>query len=130
MVYTIISIFAQPGTKYDISGKWYAYDANGERNWRLDFTIFYNEDTEAYYAQYCDRYVEISTDGTAHFDEQYSIATKATTKLSFVSDSSFTFSKDWQYIIKDAQNRRRTYQIDLTYFSCSYSLRYLPNKTN
>lgn len=126
--FAFVSLFAQPGSKYDISGNWYAYDANGERQWRLDFTIFYNEDTEAYYAQYNDRYVEITTDGTIHFDEQHSKAMKATTKLSFTSDSSFTFTKDWQYIIKDAQNKRRTYQVYLTFFSCSCSLRYIPRK--
>lgn len=130
MVYTIISIFAQPGTKYDISGKWYAYDANGERNWRLDFTIFYNEDTETYYAQYKDRYVEMTTDGTIHIDEQHSsaIMNATTKKLSFTTDSSFTFNKEWQYIIGDAENRRRTYQLYLSFFTCSCSLRYISNK--
>ena len=91
--------FTQPGTKYDISGKWYAYNANGDRKWNLDFTVFYNEDTEAYYAQYNERYVEVSTDGILHFDEEHSNAIKATTKLSFVSDSSFTFSKDGSMLL-------------------------------
>lgn len=120
--------FAQPGTKYDISGKWYAYNANGDRKWNLDFTVFYNEDTEAYYAQYNERYVEVSTDGILHFDEEHSNAIKATTKLSFVSDSSFTFSKDWQYVIVDAQNKRWRHQSYLNFFSCSCSLRYIPQK--
>ena len=49
---TVLSVFAQPGTKYDIGGKWYAYNAEGKRQKTLDFTIFWNDDVEAYYAKY------------------------------------------------------------------------------
>lgn len=122
------SISAQPNTKYDISGNWYAYDANGDRQWKLDFTIFYNEDTEAYYVKYKERFLEVSSDGVLHFDEGHSVAMNATTKPSFVSDSSFTFDKYWQYVVKDARNKRWQYQTLLSYFSCSCSLRYIPSK--
>lgn len=121
-------IFAQPGTKYDISGNWYAYDANGDRQWKLDFTIFYNEDTEAYYVKYKERFLEVSSDGVLHFDEEHSVAMNATTKLTFVSDSSFIFDKYWQYVVKDAQNKRWQYQTLFSCFSCSCSLRYVPSK--
>ena len=124
----ILPVLAQPGTKYDISGKWYAYNANGDREWKLDFTIFYNEDTEAYYAKYKERLVEVSTDGVLHFDEEHSVGMEATTKLSLESDSSFTFDKYWQYVVKDARNKRWQYQTLLSYFSCSFSLRYIPGK--
>lgn len=51
-LFAFVSIFAQPGTKYDISGKWYAYDVDGNHLINLDIYVFYNDDIEAYYAQY------------------------------------------------------------------------------
>lgn len=125
----ILPVLAQPGTKYDISGKWYAYNANGERQKSLDFTIFYNDDVEAYYAKYDANYMYLAESKTRSFNTDNAIVLQDdVSKLSFDSDTSFTVYKWHQYIIKNAQNKRWSYQEYLTYFSCVCSLRYIPNK--
>lgn len=129
-VFSIHNGFAQPGTKYDISGYWYAYDTQGKRQESLDLYIFYNEDVEAYYAKYnailCEFYNGM---GSLHFDEQHAtVLREEMSKLSFDSDSSFSVSKWRQFIVKDTQNKRWQYQVYLSYDSYSCSLRYVPVK--
>lgn len=126
---TVLSVFAQPGTKYDIGGKWYAYNAEGKRQKALDFTIFWNDDVEAYYAKYDAIFLEVAKDDTRYFNEEHANVIRTDmSKLSFDSDSSFTLYKWHQYIIKDARNKRWIYQEYFNYFSCNCSLRFIPGK--
>ena len=126
---SFLSVFSQPGTKYDISGKWYAYDVEGKRQRSLDFTIFWNDDVEAYYAKYDAIFLELAKSNIRYFDEDHAnVLMEDKSKLSFDSDSSFTMYKWHKYIIKDARNNRWIYQEYLGYFSCNCSLRFIPSK--
>ena len=119
-------IFAQPGTKYDISGKWYAYNAAGKRQETLDMTIYYNEDIEAYYAQNDAALVVLETEGgTLDMDNPIVLRTK-TYKLQFDSDSSFHFDGFWRMFSIGTKNMK--HQSYLYEFSCALSLRYIPSK--
>lgn len=120
-------IFAQPGTRYDISGKWYAYDVNGERVDKLDFTIFYNEGIEAYYAKYNAAYLYIPKTDERNFDLAKAIR-EVTTKLSFESDSSFTFHKWYKFTCINNYSYRRSFEEYRIYFSGDLSLRFIPSK--
>lgn len=119
--------FAQPGTKYDISGKWYAYDANGKRVEKLDFTIFYNEDIEAYYAKYNAAYLYIPQTDERNFDLAKAIR-EVTTKLSLESDSSFTFQKWYKFTCINNYSYRQSFEEYRSFFSGDLSLRFIPSK--
>lgn len=123
----ILPAFAQSGTKYDISGNWYAYDVNGGRVDKLDFTIYYNEDIEAYYAKYNAAYLYIPQTDERNFDLANAIR-EVTTKLSFVSDSSFTFHKWYKFTCINNYSYRRSFEEYRISFSGDLSLRFIPRK--
>lgn len=86
----ILPAFAQPGTKYDISGNWYAYNVNGKRLENLDINILYNKDIEAYYAQY-DAMTFIFTRLNQPIDWNNKQVGREKSKINFESENSFAF---------------------------------------
>lgn len=125
--FAFLSLFAQPSTKYDISGNWHAYDVNGERVDKLDFTIFYNEDIEAYYAKYNAAYLYIPQTDERNFDLAKAIR-EVTTKLSLESDSSFTFHKWYKFTCINNYSYCRSFEEYRISFSGDLSLRFIPSK--
>lgn len=125
---TSIFVHAQPGTKYDITGRWCAYNVEGERVENLDFTVFYNEDVGAYFAKYNGLIVAVNEKGELDFEEQNAnVAREGRAKLIFDSDSSFTVRKVRHFRIQNTQNRRRSYEEYCFLFTCTCSLKYVPN---
>lgn len=127
MAYTIISVFAQPGTKYDISGNWYAYDAEGNRIERMDIMIVYNDDLEYYYAHFPEWVT--SFQGERGYDngigkpgeEKVMLYNKS--RIIFTSDSSFTFS---MHTLRDIVYNGR--QMFVVHYWYDLDIRFIPNK--
>lgn len=124
---TVLSVFAQPNTKYDINGKWYAYDADGKRIENLDIRIFYNEDIEAYYAQY-DAMTFVFTRPNQAIDWNNKHVGTDKSKITFQSETSFDFFLKYMITIKTMVSNQWQYQSYLLVKAYTLSLRYIPEK--
>lgn len=127
MAYTIISVFAQPGTKYDIRGNWYAYDSEGNRIKSMDIVIAYNDDFEEYYAHFTEWVTSFQGErgysygfGTPGEDKEM---LRNKSRIIFTTDSSFTFSMHTLHDI--TYNGRQVYVLHHWY---DFDLRYIPHK--
>lgn len=121
----VLPAFAQPGTKYDISGKWYAYDAEGKHLEDLDIYIFYNSDIEAYYVQYTNyKTVQTRDNGSIHMEDASVLKEKS--KIDFSSDSTFSFSIDGLLEFRDSKDKGRQFYMKI--YKYDLELRYYPQK--
>lgn len=124
-VFSIHNGFAQPSTKYDISGYWYAFDAEGKHLEDLDIYVFYNSDIEAYYAQYTDyKTVQTRSDGSIHMEDATVLKKKS--KIVFSTDSTFAFSIDGLLEFRDSEDNGRQFYVNI--FVYDLELRYYPQK--
>ena len=123
----ILPAFAQPGTKSDISGNWYAYDAEGKRIEALDIYVFYNDDIEAYYEQHdAITFVFTHPNGTLDWNNKHVARDKS--KITFLSEDSFEFFLKYMMSIKVKENKRWEYQSYILVEAYTISLRFIPEK--
>lgn len=122
-VISILPLTAQSGTKYDINGYWFAYDAEGNRNKSIDLYIFYNEDLEEYYAQY-NYWTELPfrDDGSSDWSEEKVLMTRKSIII-FSSDSTFSFPVYTIY-----QSRYKGSQVTVRHDGYELQLRFIPSK--
>lgn len=127
ILFISVFLFAQPGSKYDISGNWYAYDAEGNRIERMDIMIVYNDDLEDYYAHFSEWVT--SFQGERGYDNgigkpgEEKVMLHNKSRIIFTSDSLFNFS---MHILRDiVYNGRQVYVLHHWY---DLNLRYIPQK--
>lgn len=123
----ILPAFAQPAPNNDISGNWYAYDAEGKRIEYLDIYVFYNEDIGSYYEQH-DAIIFVFTRPNEAIDWNNKQVGRDKSKITFLSEDSFEFFLKYMMTIKVKKNERWQYQSYLLVEAYTISLRLIPEK--
>lgn len=125
--FSVFNTFAQSDTKYDLSGYWYAYNSEGKRIEDLDIYVFYDENIEAYYAQY-NAMTFVFSSLNQPIDWNNKQVGKDKSKITFDSETSFDFFLKYMKTIKTKESDQWQYQSYLLVKAYTISLRYISEK--